>query len=377
MAKKKKVGIVTWVHHGLPNYGQLMQSYAMQSLIYELEHEPIILRWRWKDGKDGLKHYFSNKYVNYLYEVWYHYHGWPDFSKRSLRYDFFIHRYLKQTPVCYNFTQIREELSDCDVLLAGSDQIWNPYLFQPIFYLAFANKNQRRISYAPSLAVYSDEGLEAEFTSMGNLIDCFHKVSVREESSVQLLSKYTKNEITCVIDPTLLISRDKWLRLVKKRLVKESYIFCLLYGKVDPHIEKINSICRQYNSDKIVYVPYGDLQKISYSRLKNSIGFDNASPQDYLSLIKYSDVVITTSFHCVNFSLQFEKDFYAAPIISKPWFLKVDNRVTELLKSVDLLDRDISLENDVQKRHIDYSRVNEKISGLRKESRKFFEEALN
>ena len=60
----------------------------------------------------------------------------------------------------------------------------------------------------------------------------------------------------------------------------------------------------------------------------------DASPEEFLGLIKYASYVVTTSFHGTAFSLVFGKSFYYIQLNDNK-----DNRVISLLDQINASDR--------------------------------------
>ena len=57
------------------------------------------------------------------------------------------------SPVCRSRGDLRKISGRYDLLLCGSDQIWNPVWLNPAYFLDFAEPSKTRIAYAPSLGV--------------------------------------------------------------------------------------------------------------------------------------------------------------------------------------------------------------------------------
>ena len=97
-----------------------------------------------------------------------------------------------------------------DVYVAGSDQIWNPYIFQdkqfdPSFLLGFVREG-RRIAYAPSLGV--PELPEDKAEELRRFLTPFSALSVREKRGQVLLREAAGREAWVVLDPTLLLTGE-------------------------------------------------------------------------------------------------------------------------------------------------------------------------
>ena len=108
-------------------------------------------------------------------------------------------------------------------------------------------------------------------------------------------------------------------------------------------------------------------------------GYQNeqATIPEWLSLIKHSEFVITTSFHGVVFCLLNHKPFYAVLLNNE--FSKGNDRIISLLKTVGLEKRIVSSASDINSIkfvEINWGNVDEKLSKLRKESIDFLNKEL-
>ena len=65
----------------------------------------------------------------------------------------FYEKRMRLSEPCRNRKELRERSRGCDVLICGSDQIWNPVWINPAYFLTFAEKGKAKIAYAASLAV--------------------------------------------------------------------------------------------------------------------------------------------------------------------------------------------------------------------------------
>ena len=96
-----------------------------------------------------------------------------------------------------------------------------------------------------------------------------------------------------------------------------------------------------------------------------------ASPEEFLSLLKGAEMIVTNSFHGIALSLLFEKQFFVYEHAG------VMTRIDNLLDMVALDDRKVRLVKDIQpEKTIDYSAVNEKLEKLRESSYTYLKDAL-
>jgi hypothetical protein len=91
----------------------------------------------------------------------------------------------------------------------------------------------------------------------------------------------------------------------------------------------------------------------------------SAGPLDFLSLIYYSDFVVSSSFHGTAFSIVFQKQF----LVRQVWN---SERVKTLLGRVGLSNRFIS-SNTLSENilSIDYDKVNNELSNIVSQSKEY------
>jgi hypothetical protein len=227
---KKKVGLATCF---LDNSGACLQAFALQQAIIDLNNECEIIKyyepntyrkpfWAKRTIKDFLHCATSYRfpYAKFLY----HYNH-RNFNKFRKRYLIFSKKSFR------SINEIRSENFKYDLYVCGSDQIWNPTLYnkcEPVYMLDF-DKEKKKVSYAPSIGLseYPKE-YENDFCT---LLKNFAEISVREKQGEIIINKISKDKATTVLDPTLLFDKDLWLsklprKKIEKAIIKEKYILC-------------------------------------------------------------------------------------------------------------------------------------------------------
>ncbi len=311
---KPKAAILTWCDNSGPtNYGQILQCYAMQYLAKQAGYEPLVVQYRKKGSLDMFMHNFSNsttlgKFMNEHYERYYNLKVIEgEKTPRVKQFKKFIRNYIPLSPPCYTKMMVEEVTAECEVLICGSDQIWNPVCFDPIWFLDFGTPKQKRIAYAVSGIFYQRPEFEECYRKMASLIERLDKVSVREQIGADILKKYTSKEVQVKEDPTLRLNRAQWDQVADKELVKESYIFCYLLGSLSPYQMILRELKRKYQTEKIVYIPTNHIPEGGFRDFQK---YEGAGPAQFLSLIKYAKAVCTDSFHGTAIALQYEIPLY-------------------------------------------------------------------
>lgn len=325
----KRVGIINF--HCANNFGAVLQAYALLRTVLNLGYEAEIIDYR-------------------PIGIVYRYQGRINFKQVLIDNGFLratevvIKRLLTQrrrnTKEKY-FAEMRdkfmilskekyfssEELQGnppkYDAYICGSDQVWNPIFKKRLgnsYFLDFVDDDSLKISYAASIAESVPENLVDEYIELINRIDF---ISVREKSAKDFLSSLIERKIHVVLDPTLLFDESDWTKLIIDKPVKYKYI--LVYNMV--------------NNDKLIQVANELSLKtgfkiVSYSWINNSsYSFLYSSPGEFLSLIKGAELVLSSSFHGVAFSIVFNKPFLAFASNAR------SSRIVDFLKLLELEDR--------------------------------------
>ena len=329
----KKIGIVTL--YGQTNYGNKLQNYALVEYLKsnDFKVDTIVV-----DEKKKVRRFIANIYVKskkYCNNFWKEIYS----NKRIRKFKIFSNQYLS-----YRFLTRKQffNLMDIDILIVGSDQVWNPSFIvdnEEVFYLSTLNKITK-ISYAASFGMSSIE--KNHLLKMKSYLSSFKWISVRENEAKKLLNDYFEN-IDIVLDPVFLLSCDYWENSfnLKKPLVKERYILTYFLGKKDSTTdEQINELKNK-----------SDIKLIELNSDEDYEYYDS-DPQSFLNLFYNASVIFTDSFHGTAFSIIFKKDFYVFSRNSKN---NMDSRITTILDIVDLKNRFNSTNFFAQE--INYSRV--------------------
>lgn len=285
----KKIKIITF--HSELNYGAVLQAYALQKAIRNEGGEPyfndVSLRNFEKLAHRSLKEIIIQAYAHMI--------------NRPKERQFIQFRKNE-------FKILKDDKEDCDLIICGSDQIWNPEItngLQPYFF-GVGQGCKKKISYAASCG---DVG------TISNDIDLFREyllgfssISVREEKT-RLYLNQQGIECKTVVDPTLLICRDEWLRLVNKSKSQRpmsEYIFVYDLEGTQIFADAVNTIATDTN------VPVVTLRHRTHYH-NEIMRFPKASPYDFLFLIYNAEYVVSNSFHALIFSYIFQKKAYIVP----------------------------------------------------------------
>ncbi len=332
-----KIGIVTF--HASHNYGSMLQAWALQTFLVKQGHEVEIINYRSFFQK---RMYFKafewgnkNAWKSSLKRLFLYPSSFRGLNKKWHLFEDFLHKELYLTPEFNTVEQLYQAKFDYDVVIVGSDQIWNTDT-KECTEAYFANfVNCPKISYAAS---FGPDVSHIKVDFIRKHLKGFQALSVREEAGKQFLIKNglaDKTEIVC--DPTLLLESQDYNALIdEKPLIEEDYIFFYTPHAVPrAYFPIANEIGEKLGMPVLTDRAYYPKDIKQYKYIHN---YPEVGPKEFLNLIKNAKLILGGSFHMLVFSLLFHKDFYSING-------DVDERTKNLLSKVEFQDRAISLNN--------------------------------
>ena len=301
-----------------------------------------------------------------------------DGKLRKTNFFNFQNQYIPHTKKVYTDDDISLSVKEGDIVIVGSDQVWNPFWTNNRYFLDFVPETCGKIAYSASFGVSRlDEEL---FREKFALLQCFNFISVREKKAVELLSKNIKKDTWLVADPTLLLEAREWDNLAILPSINEKYIFVYLLGN-DANQRKIVKKISRILGLKVVFVPhvhftynYRDLGISDYH-------IDSAGPQEFLGLIKNAELIITDSFHGCVFSIIFQKNFWTFQRHSKTDPENMNSRLDTLFDIFGIEDRFIKKDSMISEEKLmqplDYQKITKLLHEFKKYSETLLVEAIN
>ena len=242
------------------------------------------------------------------------------------------------------------------------------FTFSLCVYFTFLPKGSRVISLASS---FGKELLEKEEVAIiKGFLDNYRYLSVREESGRRILNSLGFNDVIHLIDPTFLLSKEIWKKiLVKRQLINYPYLLLYLpYNIVSKDIiyASARRIADRYNLKLVTFS--WDVRK--EKQADKTLFF--TSPSEFLALMFYADYVITNSFHGTAFSINLNKQFF----VYQP--SAFSTRISDILYLMGLEKRYVTgtVPIDELCETIDYSSVNKILEEERKKVEKYLCRAL-
>lgn len=377
----KRIGILTHFH-GSINYGGVLQACAMCRVLEKMGFAPEQIRFSmesphrrtvWETVCKLLNPVLVISFVKDKIKAF-----WRSKRLRGRRQAFgdFNRQYVPSSEAVYDSSAIKACGDLYDGFITGSDQVWNPEYYFGAYFLDFAPAGKPKLSYAASIG---KKTLTAEFADRirGHLKE-FTAVSLRERDAVALVQPLTELPVEQVLDPTLLLDREQWDSMCSGPLVEQPYLFCFFLG----HAPKARALAREYarkNGLKIVTIPHASSLYVRGGSSWGDVRLWNASPADFLSLVKNARCVFTDSFHACAFSTVFQKEFF---VFQRAGHAGMSGRIESLLAMLSCQEHFCDTEDKLclsymeAQRPVDYRIGEERLSPLRDVSLEFLERSL-
>ena len=331
--KSNTFGIISYnIYCNFTNYGSALQSWALSQAINKIPNCKSMLIDYCPDVLKNLDplNPFANMWdkdeeSRRMCEL-----TLPAIRKNYKKFDKFYKTRFDKTNNKYtseNFNNVMVE-NNIDGFVCGSDTIFCIDEFKGFDDGYYANypcmKNGYSVAYAASFgdAHFNDD----TYRILNDRLNNFKAIGLRENAMVDYVRNNVSIPVEKVIDPTLLLTSKEYDVLAEDRLIKEKYV--LLYArrynkKMEEYADKI----AKENGWKVVEI---SLRATNADRHQM---FYEAGVEEFLSLVKNAEVVVTNSFHGAIFSVQYKRPFY---VFSRE---QCDSKIDEVLQLFGLRDR--------------------------------------
>lgn len=295
-----KIAIVTQAL--LNNYGGILQNYAVQLILRRLGHDPVTFDLKQKNHYESLIKILPRRILYSIMKVFFRKKinalSIPRYQKRARSMDIFVKENISLTKCVKKYEKKSVENCNADVILVGSDQVWRPKYnhYLEDMYLDFAKKSSlKKIAYAASFGVDEWEYTPKQTEACSALAKKFNAISVREESGVKLCKDHLGVDATWVLDPTLLLKKDDYLKLCQEIPVNSNRFMAVYVLNLNDSVKATyESIAKEKNLEI----------KYFAADAKASL-----SIPEWLAMFRDASYVVTDSFHGTVFSIIFGKEF--------------------------------------------------------------------
>lgn len=379
-----KVGIIT-IYKGNRNYGGLLQAYALQAFVAKQGHECELLSYM--PNKTG---YISRRMLNLgikrtlniaLKKIRTKIRCYLDkqlASNISTRNSLF-RQFEESIPHSLNVSDNEIEVfcQKYGALICGSDQVWNPALWNPYMFLDFKAYKGKRFSYAASLgrSILTEE----ERIYIAKHLNNISGISVREESAESIIRSMGYESVVTVLDPTYLLSAEEWKNFAKRpRGCPDEFVFSFFLGENEEAKRRV----KNYYSGKLPVVALPHLQE-GYRKedeVYSDIKLYEVGPREWVWLLQNAQYVYTDSFHGTAFSINLGKEFLCfakGDVVDKQ---AIHSRLVDVTKKFGIPERFVSKMSDFEKcvqKKIDYTVVERLKAKYVHDSRQYLLEMLS
>lgn len=365
-----KIGVITWFTGS--NYGTNFQAIALQYYLRGQGHEVNVINY--EIPPSSKKRPFIKRLLNqprkYLFKI-----GMKRYEGKIAERDEKLFNAIKNKCILTKKINNKEELIEVcnsfDLLICGSDQIWNPNWYDRFYFADFDEINTKRISYAPSMGVNSiPKKIIPEIKRSINKLSC---VSVREEKAADLLAPYLCERPEVVVDPTLLLTQKEWTNIFpEKQHEAGEFILAFFLNDEKAHLFAAKKFAKEQNC-KLIIVPYKGNTYFQNVDIRADAGLE-----EILDLIRSARYILTDSFHMTVFSIIYRKQFYTFQRFEENEFTSQNVRVINLLDLMNLSERLIPYQSRTirKKKHINYDDHIKKLNLEIEKSKIFLEKAI-
>ena len=330
------------------NYGAILQCYALYETLKTQGYNVKVIEYR--------QQFLEANNRPFLFQVLMKRTGNPRAFLRYLKqygkrlkyermFDKFKSAYLDCTEACSG-----DDIPDYfDLYIVGSDQVWSTDCTAGIdkIYLGFFKR--KRTSVLAGYAISSNtESIERIGTDLiRKSIENFDTLSFRESGIAEQVYAMTGYKTDVLLDPVLLADKHIWDKMTEKKYSGGKYV--LVYEV------RTNKTDRNY------------LMRMAqeYARNKHCeiMTPNNVSPSEFVSLFRYAQYIITSSFHGTAFGLIFNKPMSVYCLDDGQ-----DGRYIELLQRVGARHVLQHIGEPLKTVGIDYEKVNAKLKILQQAS---------
>lgn len=340
----RKIGIITL--YGMDNYGNRLQNYAMNNELSQIGIKP----------KNYVQCKFDIKLKMFVYIIM---HKGVNAAKRYIIFNHFD----KNVKNNYVYQQEMNKESKYNYFICGSDQIWNPDIFKPFYFAAFALP-EKRIAYAASFGVSEIPEHKKEIYT--RYLNEMKAISVREEAGAKIVKELTGRDVPVLIDPTLMLDKEDWRRISKKPKYKigDKYILTYFLGEIsDKRNSYIENIAKN-NGLQIIRLEASNPNKYWYG----------TGPAEFIWLIEHCSLMCTDSFHGSVFSVLMDVPFIVFEREDK--LKSMSSRIDTLLSTLKLEDRRFDNQNGEEIFKKEYEHIPEILKTERDKAINFLKDAM-
>lgn len=361
-----KIGIMSM--HRVKNLGSFMQAYGLKIIVESLGHNVIFIDYIDGEKNRDILNFKKKKTINKI----------RDKIQKMLRIrkvirfkkdfnKYYNELYEKESAKYLNITK-KKCRDKCDVLIVGSDEVFNclnnQYGFSDDAFGGYKNSD-KIISYAASCGWTKYEFLtENQREVLSKSVPNFSAISVRDRNTKEFISNFYNGEININLDPVLISDFSLFNKKSKKK-IEEKYIIIYAYYNRISSKEEISKIKKFAKQEKCKLVAIGSPQYWCDTYI-------TISPYEIFSFFSSAQFVITDTFHGTIFSIRAHCKFLTIIRESNK------NKLSDLLQRLSLEERMYNSGNisEIIKKEVDYKKVESILAKEKDKAIKYLKENL-
>lgn len=368
-----KVGIISFnIYANFTNYGSALQSWAVFNTINRLgegKYEAVLVDYcpqihMDKDILNPMKHMFDQDAESqHACEV-----TLPAIRENYYKFDKFYNERFNKTETQYNYQNFDKivETDGITKFVCGSDTIFCTLEFKGFddgYFANFPAMKGNSVSYAAS---FGDATFDNEtYPILKDRLQNFKALGIRENKFVPYIQEHVSVPCQKTIDPTLLLTSADYDTIATERIIEEKYI--LLYARrYNPKMFAFTDKIAQENGYKII-----DISLRAETLKDKHDPWYKAGVEEFLSLVKHAEFVVTNSFHGLIFAVQYRRPF---AVFTRE---QAGSKIDELLELFGLQQHMMITGEEKLPETIDYDAVHNRIQVAKEDSLKFFKKSLN
>jgi len=299
--------IVILTHTLNNNYGGLLQAFALQTVLKRMGHDTVTARFSVCCFKLRIIRFISYFIRRYLLGNL----SQNAERKISVHTSRFVDTYMDTIDYFGGKTRpVPGVLKLYDAIVVGSDQVWRPaYMHVPAYFLDFTkDEKMKRIAYAASFGQDNWGEFSPALTRKCALYaKRFDAISVREDSAVKLCKEKLGVDALHLLDPTLLLDKEEYIRLADQEypIVREKILMSYILDRSEDK-RKITELL----SHSLQLVPLEVMPAESLNtKCDNILAATYLPVEEWLAGFRDAEFILTDSFHGCVFSILFNKPF--------------------------------------------------------------------
>lgn len=229
----------------------------------------------------------------------------------------------------------RRAAQDFDLLLTGSDQVWNPWCrgFDALMFAEFGLPGQRRAAYSAGIVLNAlPDDLRQRIRRD---LEQYAHIALREPSAVRPLNELLqRSDVRSVVDPVLLVNPEQWRAFATTAALPQDlparYVLCYFTDSRPHYARLVSAAQKAFPGLPTLTVSVGGKQQ----PWGNGAAYPEAGPREWLRLLAEASCVVTNSFHATCLSLHLGRPLAVA--LKDGGRDPGDARLTDLLRRYNL-----------------------------------------